>query len=177
MWTSVDQPLVPPRQEVSPVTDTRSTIFSKTLAALCLAPSLLGSHVEKWKRTESFRGDPILCRKPFQSQVWVYFNYTWTQEPAPQAELKSPDGLSLWPVKICLSLWLSQEPDITLIIKQQRRGTAGCYHGNLHWFCLQSLVTRAFYCGSLGQKASFTLFPVKSYYFRCYPTLPSMQLF
>lgn len=94
---------------------------------------------------------PNSLLKAFPIIGWVYFNYTWTQEPSPRHDW-SPEWTVAVAVKICLSSWLSQEPDITLIIKQQCGGAAGRYHGNLLWVRLQSLVTRAFYYGSLRAK-------------------------
>lgn len=82
-WPFGCQPATHPTHASSErVTDTGSTIFSDTLAAVAgsLPPGQLCGDMPangEWQR-----GPHTLCCKPSQSQVRVCFNGTWTQEPS-----------------------------------------------------------------------------------------------
>lgn len=106
----------------------------------------------------------------------VSFNYTWTQEPSLRHNW-SPQWTVVAAVKICLRRWLSQEPDITLIIKQGAEEQLDVTMATCSGYCW-SLVTRAFYYGSLRAKGFIYIIscknPIISGYFRCYtPSLPT----
>lgn len=125
-----------------------------------LASFQLGNHVEQDKWIGNLGRWPDSLQWAFAVQVWVRFNYIWTQEPWLRHNW-SPPWTVVAAVKICLSLWLSQEPDITLIIKQRAKEQLDVTMATCLG-CCWSLGTRAFYYGSLRAKGFIYIISCKN---------------